>query len=274
MAGCVSDAELMLSVLAGDAWPPPRPPSRPPAAAGDAAALGISAGGGAEVGSSAVGGAAAGGVSPIRIAVSLRSPSPIARLSPHFAAAVREVADGLADAGHVVEDRDPPYGPLLIARWMRRWQVGVYDEAHALGLAPAALEPRTRTIVAKGRRIRRVGGPRPGVVLRWQWRMARWFAEVDVLITPTVATPPRRAGSATGKRYPPTLLRAAASVPYTPAWNLAGYPAASLPAGIGPDGLPTAVQIVAAPGREDLLLRAAYTVEAMLRPPAEAEAVR
>jgi amidase len=47
----------------------------------------------------------------------------------------------------------------------------------------------------------------------------------------------------------------------TAAWNLAGYPAASVPAGVSPQGLPMAVQLVATPGNESLLLGLAAQLE-------------
>jgi amidase len=51
-------------------------------------------------------------------------------------------------------------------------------------------------------------------------------------------------------------------LPWLPAWNHAGNPAAAVPAGFTPGGVPTAVQLVAAPHREALLLRLAAQLEA------------
>lgn len=47
----------------------------------------------------------------------------------------------------------------------------------------------------------------------------------------------------------------------TTPWNLAGFPAASVPAGTSADGLPLAVQIVVAPGGQALLLRVLQQLE-------------
>jgi amidase len=47
----------------------------------------------------------------------------------------------------------------------------------------------------------------------------------------------------------------------TGAWNLAGYPAMTVPAGVGESGLPLAVQLVATPGKEALLLGLAAQLE-------------
>ena len=44
-------------------------------------------------------------------------------------------------------------------------------------------------------------------------------------------------------------------------FNLLGWPAISLPCGASADGLPVGVQLVAAPGKEHLLFRAAQAIE-------------
>ena len=43
--------------------------------------------------------------------------------------------------------------------------------------------------------------------------------------------------------------------------NLAGVPAISLPVGVSPEGLPVALQLIAAWGRDELLLDAAEKLE-------------
>jgi amidase len=48
---------------------------------------------------------------------------------------------------------------------------------------------------------------------------------------------------------------------FTGLWNLAGYPAMSVPAGRHPSGLPIGVQLVAAPGGEARLLAIAAQLE-------------
>jgi amidase len=51
-------------------------------------------------------------------------------------------------------------------------------------------------------------------------------------------------------------------VPYSGVWNATGQPAASVPAGFGPDGLPRAVQLVARANDEATLLSLAAQLEA------------
>ena len=56
------------------------------------------------------------------------------------------------------------------------------------------------------------------------------------------------------------------SVAYTATWNVSGHPAIALPVGVGSDGLPVSVQLVASrEGGEELLLDVAATLEDLLR---------
>lgn len=87
-------------------------------------------------------------------------------------------------------------------------------------------------------------------------RLAALFAEVQLLVTPTVPTPPH-GHDGPGERYSTAL---------TWAFNLSGHPAISIPAGFGPDGCPVGLQLVAAHGREALLLDVARAAERALGP--------
>ncbi|MFH8802535.1 amidase family protein [Streptomyces sp. NPDC017936] len=83
-------------------------------------------------------------------------------------------------------------------------------------------------------------------------RLAALFARADLLLTPTTPHPPH-GHEGPGERYSTAL---------TWAFNLSGHPAISIPAGIGPDGCPAGLQVVAAHGREALLLAVAAAAEA------------
>ena len=88
--------------------------------------------------------------------------------------------------------------------------------------------------------------------------VAAWWTEgYDLLLTPTIAEPPPPLGSFDSPPDNPLhgLFRAAEVVPFTPPFNVTGQPAISLPLHWNEAGLPIGVQLVAAFGREDLLLR-------------------
>ncbi|MFJ4423515.1 amidase family protein [Streptomyces bobili] len=83
-------------------------------------------------------------------------------------------------------------------------------------------------------------------------QLAALFDRVDLLLTPT--TPNAAHGhDGPGDRYSTAL---------TWAFNLSGHPAISIPAGVGADGCPVGLQVVAAHGREAVLLAVAAAAEA------------
>jgi len=57
------------------------------------------------------------------------------------------------------------------------------------------------------------------------------------------------------------FARAAGIVPYTIPFNISGQPAISVPAAPTPEGLPVGAQLIAAWGREDLLIQVASQLE-------------
>ena len=90
------------------------------------------------------------------------------------------------------------------------------------------------------------------------------WQDIDLLVTPTLAKPPIAIGAlAPGPGEPALqmLLNSAGWVPFTPAWNVTGQPAVSVPLNQSPDGLPIGVQLVGPPAGEELLLSVAAQLE-------------
>jgi len=95
-------------------------------------------------------------------------------------------------------------------------------------------------------------------------RIAEWHAGgFDLLLTPTIAEPPPRLGELvpTPTNALAVGMRASQIACWTLPFNLTGQPAISLPLHWNADGLPIGVQLVAAYGREDVLLRVAVVLE-------------
>jgi amidase len=95
--------------------------------------------------------------------------------------------------------------------------------------------------------------------------VGRFFLDHDLLVTPTLARLPAPHGTLdydNPRHTARSWLRHIFEYgPFTAAFNISGHPAISLPLGQSREGLPIGVQLVAAHGREDLLLRVAAQLE-------------
>ncbi len=95
----------------------------------------------------------------------------------------------------------------------------------------------------------------------WARQMATWWTEYDLLLTPTLGAPPPELGWFTAEGGEGEGGRIVSFIPYTAQFNMTGQPAVSLPLHWTPGGLPVGVQLVAAYGREDVLVRVASQLE-------------
>jgi amidase len=98
----------------------------------------------------------------------------------------------------------------------------------------------------------------------WRRRVLRWWSMgFDLLLTPTVWEPPATLESmkADEDRLSELRDKIVRHVFFTRPFNITGQPAISLPLHWTPEGLPVGVQLVAAIGREDLLIRVAAQLE-------------
>jgi amidase len=196
----------------------------------------------------------------LRIAYSTRHPLPGAKAAPAVRAAVDEAASVLRDAGHDLIAQSPGYPAALGLRFNRRWLAGISQDAR--GLEPSALERRTRQMAAIGRRLE--ARTRPASADPFTHKVTRWFADYDVLLTPTLTRGAPPVGTWEGRGWVPTMLGVANWI-YTPPWNIAGLPAASVPFGRDEDGLPIGLQLIGPAGTDNVLLDLASQIE-QLRP--------
>ena len=90
-----------------------------------------------------------------------------------------------------------------------------------------------------------------------------WTKGWDLLLTPTLSAPPLPVGSMPNNPERPMtpLMTAGSWVAFTSQFNISGQPAISLPLHRTAEGLPVGMQLAAAYGREDLLIRVASQLE-------------
>lgn len=196
----------------------------------------------------------------LRIGVSLRPPIP-GRLHPDVRRAHAETVELLRGFGHEVRWVKPPYGARdVLPALVRSWFTGSADDLAKLRDARGT-EPRTRSLARIGRWARPLLPMARRAGARTTARMTAVFDKIDVLMLPTTATPAPRAGSILGRGLVTTMLRNAEFGPFTGMFNITGQPAVSVPAGLGADGVPLGVQLVAAHGDERTLLALATQIE-------------
>jgi amidase len=198
----------------------------------------------------------------LRIAISRKvPPGLIAKLSADQRGAWERTAGLLRELGHDVVERDPAYGMVQID-FVQTWLRGIYDESLEVP-DRRRLEKLTRQMAGAGRylvpdrRRDQLLGKRPSTTARI---LALWD-EVDVLLTPALATTAIAAEGAYGRPAPLAIDKAGRFTPFTAPFNLTGQPAISIPAGFGSDGLPLSVQLVGRHGAEDTLYSLAGQIE-------------
>lgn len=96
----------------------------------------------------------------------------------------------------------------------------------------------------------------------WQARMKGF----DCLLLPTMAVTTPRVGQETVDTPQGNKPVWDALVQLTAPWNVLGFPAISLPAGLDADGMPLGMQLIGNPGEDLRLLHGAMTVERWLGP--------
>jgi amidase len=231
----------------------------------------------------------------LRIGFSTTLPGTGRDAHPECVHAVQSTAALLDELGHDVEagapgrldDFDVTTGPLgltvcvAIAREVERWSARTGDPIGSDDLEPsnAMLAEVGRTIdgatwLALQQELHRLARD----LLAW-WRPGAdpgtggpAAAGFDLLVLPTIGILPPELGRAGPDADPAEALEVLTEItaPLAP-WNITGQPAVSLPLHWSAEGLPVGVQLVAATGREDVLVRVASQLEAA-RPWADRQA--
>jgi amidase len=211
----------------------------------------------------------------LRIAISRKlPPGVVAKLSDDQRGAWERTAARLGELGHDVIERDPRYG-MGAFQFTQTWLRGIYEDSLKVP-DRSKLERSTRQLAATGRRLvserraeRLCGAKRAQTTARI---LALWD-EIDVLLTPGLASTAIAAEGGYGRGALAAFNIAARFTPWTAAFNITGQPAVTIPAGLGSDGLPLSVQLVGRLGAEDTLYSLAGQIEAAQpwtdnRPPA------
>jgi amidase len=207
----------------------------------------------------------------LRIAWSTTSPigTPV---HPSCKAAVEQTARLCEALGHMVREAAPVLSAeLLLHSFMAVWAAGTaasVDSTAALRGAPVdrdELEPTTWALVEAGRQVTApVYLMSVGTLQQASRQVARFFEDVDLWLTPTLAEPPVPLGTFQAPDTDPMapVSRAFAFSPFTPLANITGQPAMSVPLALEDDRLPIGVHFLARHGDEGLLLRVALQLEA------------
>jgi amidase len=210
----------------------------------------------------------------LRIGLLARAPGRELPVHPECTAAVREAARLLESLGHVVEEShpaaldDPEAGAaaLVVVTTGTARDLVYWSERTGRPIGPGDVEPMIWAIAEAGRAHTAVQYLHAVEHMHAHGRrMAAWWSGgFDLLLTPTLPEPPPPLGSFAPAPGDPLagFSRGGAFVVFTLPFNLTGQPAISLPLHWSPEGLPIGVQLVAAYGREDLLLRVASQLEA------------
>lgn len=197
------------------------------------------------------------GVQGLRIAFSPRLG--YSEVDPHIAARVAAAVSVLEQAGAIVEEVDPgiedPF-PVFRTLWFAA-------AAHLVANLPehrrALVEPGLAEVAAQGASLSVVeymGALEAREALGR--KLALFHQSHDLLITPTTARTAPLADDDAG------LVARPIPSPFTYPFNLTQQPAASIPVGLTPEGLPVGLQLIAAKYRDDLVLRAARVLETAL----------
>jgi len=209
----------------------------------------------------------------LRVGTMTRTPAEVVALDPECRVAVEHTASMLRSLGHQIEPAHPaaldePEAPHHLALMFAGATARMLDLLSMLAgrqVGEADVDPLNWALAQLGRAC-----TVPQYLGAVDWvhaytrRLASWWAGgFDLLVTPVMPAPPQPLGyfRPTPENHVEVGARAQAFAAFTSPFNMSGQPAVSLPLHWTRDGLPVGVQLVAAYGREDLLIRVASQIE-------------
>jgi len=183
------------------------------------------------------------------------APELLERATPEVARQVRAACERLAGAGAIVTEVRLPASFASVheaGQAVLQGEAATYHEA--LHRAHAAdYRPRTRALVEAGLAQRTVEYVKAQQArTRFRDDVMLLLGGVDALLSPTAPSTAPRGLESTGDPW------------FCAPWTFAGVPAISLPAGLSPDGLPHALQLVGAAGADARVLDVAAWCEGVL----------
>ena len=215
------------------------------------------------------------GADPGRLRIGLLDTNPRLEVHPECVEVTRRAGRLLESLGHDVTDSHPVAMDEIVRfneSFSALARAGAVATLAKLGgwigrtLGEDDVEPGTWAMAQAGRSI--TGADvlaAQGSQHEFRRLMSQWWEQGwDLLLTPTTAEPPPVLGKMAPSKEEP-FRSLSGSVPYaafTSPFNTTGQPAISLPLHRTADGLPVGAQLVAAYGREDLLIQVAAQLEA------------
>jgi len=207
----------------------------------------------------------------LRIALILEPPLADATVDPVCEQAARDAASLLESIGHHVEEITPPWSGLdLLPDFTRSFgplvSFTTWLGGQLNGREPTAedVEPLTWMLYQHARSQDTmnylIAQDRLESVAR---SIVQALAPYDVVLTPVLAQRPVPIGEVNGLGPDPMarFRKSGYFTPFTAIFNVTGQPAVALPLYHGEDGLPTGVQLVGPPAREEVLLSLAAQLE-------------
>jgi amidase len=216
------------------------------------------------------------GAPPGALRIGFLASSPRVEVHPECRRSVTRTAALLTELGHHVEEsapaalQDEALVGAFSALWAAQTRAGVLSVERWLGrpIGPGDVEPLTWALSERAKTLSAdeyVAAQ--AAIATFRRAVHQWWADGwDLLLTPTLAdVPPLLGEMAQNPEHPlAPFARSSTFAVFTPAFNTTGQPAISLPTHWSEDGLPIGVQLVAAYGREDVLLQVATQLEEVL----------